>query len=133
MGGEVLEEILRREVVRTAAGDELPLHSHISRGEGALLQQIVREVRPTVSLEIGLAYGVSAMFLCEALQEVGADVHIVVDPNQEEEWRGVGLHNLSVCPATRTWSGSSQRHRLGSCRGSSTRACRWTSRSWTGC
>lgn len=94
----LLEEVLRSGVVRSASGEVLPLHSHIPPEEGRLLQQVVRDVRPPVevSLEIGLAYGISAMYLCEALQEVGAAQHIVVDPFQHEEWKGVGLHNLTL-------------------------------------
>lgn len=96
MGGQVLEEIIRTGTVRTSEGQELPLHSHIPPEEGALLQQIIRRSRPTVSLEIGLAYGVSAMYICEALRDVGAEVHVVLDPLQEVEWKGVGLRNLSL-------------------------------------
>ena len=96
MGGQVLEEIIRTGTVRTSEGEALPLHSHIPPEEGALLQQIIRRSRPTVSLEIGLAYGVSAMYICEALRDVAAEVHVVLDPLQEEEWKGVGLRNLTL-------------------------------------
>lgn len=69
--------------------------SHVSRATGELLQRAIREVRPEVSLEIGLAFGVSTLFICEALQELAAPgVHIVLDPYQHGKWRGLGLKNL---------------------------------------
>jgi predicted O-methyltransferase YrrM len=95
---QLLEKVLRSGVVRSADGEVLPLHSHIPPEEGRLLQRVVRGSRPPikVSLEVGLAYGVSAMYICEALREVGADRHIVLDPFQDEQWKGVGLHNLTL-------------------------------------
>jgi predicted O-methyltransferase YrrM len=94
MGGQVLEEIIRTGTVHTPEGEALPLQSHIPPEEGALLQRIIRRSRPRVSLEVGLAYGVSAMYICEALQDVGAQVHIVMDPLQDQDWKGIGLHHL---------------------------------------
>ena len=68
---------------------------HMDEDEGALLQRIVRRVKPRVSLEIGFAYGVSTLYICEALAEVNQPVrHIVIDPFQSSQWRGIGLHNV---------------------------------------
>jgi predicted O-methyltransferase YrrM len=70
--------------------------SHVGQSTGELLQRAVREVRPQVSLEIGLAYGVSTLFICEAIQALPAPgVHIVLDPFQHGKWRGIGLRNLA--------------------------------------
>jgi predicted O-methyltransferase YrrM len=63
-------------------GSTVPLNSQISREEGDALQGLIRASRPQVSLEVGLAYGVSALYICEALVEVGATKHIVIDPYQ---------------------------------------------------
>lgn len=69
--------------------------SHVSRSTGELLQRAVQEVRPSVSLEIGLAFGVSTLFICEAIQGLPQPgVHIVLDPYQNGKWRGLGLKNL---------------------------------------
>ena len=96
---EVLAEIVRTGRVTKASGEELEVHSQVSPGEGAFLQRLVEEVRPQLSLEVGLAFGVSALYLCDALARVGARRHIVIDPNQEggewgDSWAGVGLENL---------------------------------------
>jgi predicted O-methyltransferase YrrM len=60
----ILEEILTTGVAKTASGETVSIHSHISREEGLFLQEIVKEIRASVSLEVGLAYGVSALFIC---------------------------------------------------------------------
>ena len=36
----------------------------------------------------------SSLYICEALREVGADKHIVIDPYQHSGWEGIGLANL---------------------------------------
>lgn len=70
--------------------------SHIDRATGELLQQAIHDVRPRVSLEIGLAYGVSTLFVCEAIASLPEPgVHIVLDPFQHGKWRGIGLRNLA--------------------------------------
>jgi predicted O-methyltransferase YrrM len=47
-----------------------------------------------VSLEVGLAYGISALFLCDELRKVGASRHIVIDPYQSSQWKNIGIENL---------------------------------------
>jgi predicted O-methyltransferase YrrM len=67
----------------------------VDPAEGALLQQIVADIKPRVSLEIGCAYGVSALYICEALASAPARVrHIVIDPFQSTQWRGIGRKHL---------------------------------------
>jgi hypothetical protein len=58
------------------------LHSNISEEEGSFIQGIIREARPQVSLEVGCAYGVSSLYICEALCEVNAVKHIIIDSHQ---------------------------------------------------
>ena len=87
-------EILRSREVVTADGSRLPLRSEVSEREGRFLESLVRDLRPSVSLEVGLAFGISALFLCEELRRVGARRHIVIDPYQAAEFQNVGLENL---------------------------------------
>src|SRR5262245_45883333 len=97
-----LQRILNERVVTTEGGRALPLNSEISTSEGFFLQDIIRQNKPRVSLEIGCAYGISSLFICQALREVGAERHIIIDPFQighdhggcDPGWDGVGLTNL---------------------------------------
>jgi predicted O-methyltransferase YrrM len=104
----VLSEILETGVTKTASGSStIKLHSAISASEGQFLQKLVRQLDPTISLEVGLAYGISALFICDALNARNGTQHIVIDPNQTgtidpnqhltsrgDSWGGVGIANL---------------------------------------
>lgn len=91
----VLAEILETGHVRTTDGETIQLHSHIPPEEGRFLQEIICETKSTVSLEVGLAYGISALFICDALQKKAKTRHIVIDPHQMNGWwNGIGINNL---------------------------------------
>src|SRR5215470_15309348 len=75
--------------------ETLALTSFMDEKEGDLLARVIASVRPTTSLEVGFAYGVSTLFVCEALAKLGKPArHIVVDPFQFSEWKGIGLRNV---------------------------------------
>lgn len=90
----VLTEILQSQSVTTPDGQRLPLHSHLPPLEGALLQRWLAHHRPARLLEIGMAYGVSTLFILDAVSWPLEHFHII-DPFQSGEWQGVGLENLS--------------------------------------
>ena len=95
----VLSEILTTGTTKTATGDTIKVHSSISSSAGQLIQNIIKAIDPTISLEIGLAYGVSALFICEALTIRNGTQHILIDPNQHggqwgDSWDGIGIANL---------------------------------------
>jgi predicted O-methyltransferase YrrM len=106
MANDVLRSILANRTVVTESGIERPLHSATSEDEGAFLQSIIREHKPKCSLEIGCAYGISSLYICEALREaVSSPKHIIIDPAQFSPyhkwlgepgsgWEGIGLLNL---------------------------------------
>ena len=88
-----LEEILRTHTVCAPDGTKIPLDYAITAAEGEKLQELIIEKRPAVSLEIGLGYGISALFICEAMAKVGGKRHILIAPDQSG-WHGIALHNL---------------------------------------
>lgn len=68
----------------------------ISRPEAALLCDIVREIRPIRSLEVGLGYGFSAMAICTASDAAAEGrEHIIIDPHQSSYWGNLGLGHLA--------------------------------------
>jgi predicted O-methyltransferase YrrM len=89
----ILREVLATRTVVRRDGSTVPLDSAISRDEGEALDRLIRKYKPRVTLEVGLAHGVSAMFICDALAGVGGERHIVIDPGQHA-WEGLGLLNL---------------------------------------
>lgn len=94
----ILSNILETGFVQCADGQMVKTHSHIPRQEGEFLQSIIEEIKPKTSLEIGLAYGVSALFICDALARIPGARHIVIDPAQFDDryWNGAGIHNLKA-------------------------------------
>jgi predicted O-methyltransferase YrrM len=98
----VLEQILSTQSVSDGR-QTLPLRHpdfpdlpvHVDEREGAFLQSIIRQVQPETSLEIGFAYGISTLYICEELSRMNRPVrHIVTDPFQTTQWRGIGLRNV---------------------------------------
>jgi predicted O-methyltransferase YrrM len=91
----LVEEILQSKMVRTVDGTAtLPLKDATDAEIGGLLQRLIEEKRPSVTLEIGLAYGVSGLFICEALAKVDGKKHIAIDAFQSTTWNGIGIHHL---------------------------------------
>ena len=75
---------------RTVRGTDDRLYeiypASLTRGRGAYLANIVREFRPATTVEIGLAWGLSTLFILRALLENGRfEPHVVMDPFQ---WYG---------------------------------------------
>lgn len=78
------------------SGEEVEATSYIDASCGDLLQKAVRALRPRIAVEVGLAFGISTLYILEALLEVGGEKLIGIDPAQHDEyWRGGGLHNIS--------------------------------------
>src|SRR5712692_10952216 len=89
----VLRKILSTRTVTRRDGSTVPLDSAISADEGQALDRLIRRYKPRTTLEVGLAHGVSALFICDALADIGGERHIVIDPGQHA-WEGLGLLNL---------------------------------------
>ena len=90
----MLRSIVSSGCITAEDGKTRTLYSAISGEEGNFLQEMIRSARPQVSVEVGCAYGISSLYICEALREVNAAKHIIMDPYQHTEWEGIGLANL---------------------------------------
>jgi predicted O-methyltransferase YrrM len=96
--------ILQSGSMETPDGSVVEINSQISREEGMFLQRLAEEIKPDVSLEIGVAFGISSLFICEVLARIGAAKHIAIDlgPIQKRgsetlDRFGLGLFNLERC------------------------------------
>lgn len=90
-----LSQLLARGKVVTPAGEELPLHSHLPLLECQIIQYWLAEQRPRRLLEIGMAYGISTLAICEALAWEAETRYHIVDPFQRTQWDSVGLFHLA--------------------------------------
>ncbi|TAH34611.1 MAG: class I SAM-dependent methyltransferase [Planctomycetota bacterium] len=68
----------------------------ITQPAGELLRDIVVQAAPVRCLETGLAYGLSALFICEALLRSGQPEvrHCAIDPRQGWRFDNAGLRSL---------------------------------------
>jgi len=68
----------------------------IGAAEGAAIRSWVVREQAARTIEIGLGYGISALFVCEGLLANGdPDArHVVIDPHQDTRFAGCGLQFL---------------------------------------
>ncbi|MGB3485598.1 MAG: class I SAM-dependent methyltransferase [Mycobacterium sp.] len=91
----VIDQIHRSKAVVDAGGVRHPVHSHIDAAEGRFLAELIAG-DPSISktLEIGCAYGLSALHITGALAGRHGAHHTIVDPHQNTDWSGIGVANL---------------------------------------
>ncbi len=95
----VLADLVRTGEVRAPDGRVHHLFPIAIPAEEArwLRDTVVRE-RATVTIEVGLAYGLSALSICQALLINGDDAarHVVIDPHQATRFADCGLQALAL-------------------------------------
>jgi predicted O-methyltransferase YrrM len=91
---EFLADAYGRGHVLDEAGAEITLAPHsVTREQGEALTRLAASERAERTIEVGLALGMSALFLCQAVLERGGR-HLAIDPVQRESWNGAGLRTL---------------------------------------
>jgi predicted O-methyltransferase YrrM len=89
-----IDRAYRRGAVSDAAGDAVGLAPHsIDRKQGEELRDLAIAERAERTIEVGLALGMSALLLCQAVVRRGGR-HVAIDPFQRESWNGAGLRTL---------------------------------------
>jgi predicted O-methyltransferase YrrM len=79
------------------ASDERLRAVAISPAEGLCLQRIFAAQEVRTSLEIGCAYGLSSMFICDTLARKDAScLHTIIDPYQSSVFASRGVNNLEA-------------------------------------
>ncbi len=70
--------------------------AHLREDEGVFLQEIIGHLRPSTTLEVGMAYAISTLYICEALNQHATTrpVHYALDPFQSTLWRGIGQRHI---------------------------------------
>jgi predicted O-methyltransferase YrrM len=91
----LIEKIYETGFVEDAGGDAVPVLPYgISCESGRVLYDLIRTGKPENTLETGLAYGMSALFICQAHCDNGTGRHTAIDPCEESTYRSIGLLNL---------------------------------------
>lgn len=90
----IAEEILSTKQVQDAEGRKHPLHSDTSQEQCEFIQRMIREVNGARGVEVGLAYGISTLFIGEAISSEPNRRLVSIDPFQREHWNNIGRHNV---------------------------------------
>ncbi len=69
---------------------ELDKLTRISEPQGMWIFETCRRLKPKRSLEVGLAYGFSTIYILAAINQTGTGHHTALDPFQRDSWHGVG-------------------------------------------
>jgi predicted O-methyltransferase YrrM len=89
-----VDDAYARGSVSDVAGARIDLAPHsIDRAHGEALRDLAVAERAERTIEVGLALGMSALFLCQAVLDRGGR-HVAIDPLQAESWNGAGLRTL---------------------------------------
>lgn len=91
---QIILDIYRTGKVFDRSGKAHTLVGAIDQDEGQFLQRLVRENEIRRTIEIGCAYGLSSLYICEALSGKRSPHHTIIDPHQSTEWSGVGTYHL---------------------------------------
>jgi predicted O-methyltransferase YrrM len=70
---------------------EIDTQTGIRMEDGLQIYELVRNLKPQRTLEIGFAHGVSTLYFLAALRANGSGVHVAVDPYEIQLWKGIGL------------------------------------------
>lgn len=63
----------------------------IGQEQGEIIAQIHGSLRPELSVEVGLAYGFSTLYILDSMQRGKYGRHIAIDPGADYFWHGIGL------------------------------------------
>jgi predicted O-methyltransferase YrrM len=89
-----VERAYREGTVLDAADEPVGIAPHsIDAALGEALRDLAIAEGAERTIEVGLALGMSALFLCQAVMRRDGR-HLAIDPFQQESWNGAGLRTL---------------------------------------
>ncbi|MGH7999576.1 MAG: class I SAM-dependent methyltransferase [Brasilonema sp.] len=92
---QLLEEIYSTKSVKDAVGNSInPFPTATPYDIGIALKDLIQKYNLEKTLEVGMAYGLSTMFICQAHQDKGIGIHTAIDPMQNSVWKSIGLLNV---------------------------------------
>lgn len=61
---------------------------------GMTLYELILATHAEKSLEVGMAFGLSTLFMCQAHHDKASGMHTAIDPTEETAWKSIGLLNV---------------------------------------
>jgi predicted O-methyltransferase YrrM len=87
---KLLEKVFESQKFLTKDNLTINIHSNTGKEQCQFLQRIILENKFSKSIEIGFAYGISALAIIEEIEKQNGK-HVVIDKFQNSDWNGVGL------------------------------------------
>lgn len=92
--GDVIRQLYATGKTETEGGVMKKLVSAVNPAEGKHLYDIVRSRGFTRCLEVGMANGMSTLFIAQAVKDNGGGLHTAVDPFQQSQWGNTAKHQV---------------------------------------
>lgn len=91
----LLERIYDTSSVEDAEGNLInPFPTATPYEIGMVFNELIRKYNLERTLEVGMAYGLSTLFICQAHHDKGTGSHTAIDPFQDSEWKSIGALNI---------------------------------------
>lgn len=88
---QLLEDLYSGKTLYTKTGAPIRVHSHTGKEQCLFLQKIISDNGFSRSVEVGLAFGISAIAIAEEVVKNGGS-HIAIDKFEVTAWGSNGLH-----------------------------------------
>ncbi len=90
----LLEQVLSENKVLDAEGIEYILHSNTRSEQCDFIVSLIDKIDARMCLETGLAFGISALAICGAIEKKQNKIYYSIDPFQKSDWQNIGIENL---------------------------------------
>ena len=87
---ELLEKVFATKSFITKDKENIRIHSETKKSQCIFLQRLISENKFSNSIEIGFAYGMSALAITEEVVKNNGK-HVIIDKFENTGWKGVGL------------------------------------------
>ena len=78
----VIDEIELAGLTTLADGAQVPVHGNVGPESGKVIERAIVATRPRAALEVGLAFGISTLYILDAMRWHGGGTLIGMDPAQ---------------------------------------------------
>jgi len=93
---ELLRDTIESATVYDVDNNPVSLDSNVAANEGKFLYDLIVNNNLKKTLEVGMAYGISALYIAQAHRNLQNPLqsHVSVDPYQSTQWKNIAMLNL---------------------------------------
>ena len=93
---DLLQESIEGATVYDVDNKPVPLDSNVAANEGKYLYDLIAKNKLQKTMEVGMAYGISTLYMAQAHKDLKnpQNSHVSVDPYQSTQWKNIAVLNL---------------------------------------